>query len=102
MDSQIKLQLGYMQAILRSEASTEAKLNELLPLRELLSGEVLGETSPVKTFVEDNWHQLSKILFFVRIYDVEGFHNELLSLLIRYTPRNVKKDTDTELGSMSA
>ena len=92
-----------MQAILRSDRGMEAKLSELLPLRELLSGEVFGDIPEVAGFVEENWYHLSKILFYVRIYDVDGFHKDLLDLLIKHTPPHVKKeDTVEEIESLSA
>ena len=92
MSHYTRLHLAYMQSILRSDRSVRVKLNELLPLRELLKGDVLGELDEVQTFVEQNWYYLSKILFYVRIYDTDDFQQELLDLLIKYTPPYLKKD----------
>ena len=102
MDSQIKLQLNYLQAVLRSDRKVEEKLTEVLPLRELLNGDVFGEIYEVKSFVENNWHQLSRILFYVRIYDVDGFHRELLNMLIRYTPPHGHRDGSSAIQEVSA
>jgi hypothetical protein len=101
-DNLVEMQLRYLQAVLRSDCSMESKINELLPLQELLTGEVLGDLPIIKSFIEDNWYRLSKILFFVRVYDSYGLHQDLLNILIRYTPKGIHKDDILESGAISA
>ena len=78
--------LDYLSSILVKDLPTRKKINAMLPLRELLSGEVLEGHLLVKAFVQDHWLELSRLLFSLKSEDVDGFQSELLSLMVKYPP----------------
>lgn len=78
--------LDYLSSVLNRDLPTRKKINELLPLRELLTEEVLEDNSAIATFVQDHWIPLSRLLFSLKEDDVDGFQQELLSLMVKYPP----------------
>lgn len=78
--------LGYLSSVLNRDLPTRHKIDELLPLRELLTEKVLEDNSLIANFVQEHWIPLSRLLFSLKEDDVDGFQQELLSVMVKYPP----------------
>ena len=86
MSDLIEEHLDFLSSVVCSDIPTGQKISEILPLRELLIGEVLEGNPLVADFIRRHWSQLSRVLFALRTQDVDGFKDELLAAMIKYPP----------------
>lgn len=87
MTNVIHEHLAFLSGIICSDLPTAHKIREILPLRELLAGQVLENNPLVADFIRRHWSQLSRILFSLNNNDIEGFKEDLLAAMIKYPPR---------------
>lgn len=87
MNNAIDEHLAFLSGVICSDVSTAHKIKEMLPLRELLTGQVLENNPLVADFIRQHWSQLSRVLFSLNNKDVDGFKDQLLTAMLKYPPR---------------